>query len=357
MRDSSYNFLKDLLNAIGPSGYEEETAGIWKKYAEKYADRVFTDYHGNSFAVLNEDGKPRVMLAGHIDEIGFMVKYIDEHGFIYFAPVGGWDIQIPEGQRVWIKTKNGRVLGAIGKKPIHLLSEEERKKIPKFKDLWIDIGASSKEEVEKIIKLGDPIVLAHDFAELKNGNIIARGMDDRVGAFVVIEALRILKEEGGDLKASVFSVATVQEELGLRGARTSAFRVNPDVGIAVDVTFTSDFPGVSREKETIGEIALGKGPVIARGPNINPRVFDMLVETAEEEKIPYQIEAIPRGTGTDANVIQLTREGVATALISIPNRYMHTPCEIVNLNDLENAARLIAAFIRRLDVEKDFRPH
>jgi len=355
MDEKSYNFLKNILNAISPSGFEEEAARVWKEYAKVFAHKVFTDLHGNSIATLNEDGKPRVLLAGHIDEIGFMVKYIDEDGFIYFVPIGGWDLQIPQGQRVWIKTKKGRVTGVIGKKPIHLLEEEERKKVPKFKDLWIDIGAKTKKEAEEIIKIGDPIVLSYEFVPLKGDNVSARGIDDRVGAFVVLEALRLLSTE--KINAAVFSVATVQEEIGLRGAQTSAFRISPDVGIAVDVTFASDFPKMRKEKESVGDVRLGKGPVIARGPNINPKVFETLVNVAEEERIPYQLEGIPRGTGTDANVIQLTKEGVATGLISIPNRYMHTPCEVVNLKDLENASKLIASFIKRLDEKVDFTPH
>ena len=355
MEGKSYNFLKNILNAISPSGFEDEAAFVWKEYAKEFAHKVVTDLHGNSIAILNEDGEPRVMLAGHIDEIGFMVKYIDDDGFIYFTPIGGWDLQIPQGQRVWIKTKDGRVTGVIGKKPIHLLEEEESKKIPKFKDLWIDIGVKNRKEAEEVVKIGDPVVLAYEFTPLKEDNIAARGIDDRVGAFVVLEALRLLSKE--KIKAAVFSVATVQEEIGLRGAKTSAFRINPKVGIAVDVTFATDFPKIRREKEAIGDVKLGKGPVIARGPNINPKVFETLVDAAEKEGIPYQVEGLPRGTGTDANVIQLTREGVATGLISIPNRYMHTPCEVINLNDVENAAKLIASFIKRLDEKFDFTPH
>jgi endoglucanase len=355
MEEKSYQFLKDILNAISPSGFEDEAAHIWKEYAKEFAHSVITDLHGNSIAVLNENGKPRVMLAGHIDEIGFMVKYIDDDGFIYFTPIGGWDLQIPQGQRVWIKTNGGRITGVIGKKPIHLLDEEERKKIPKFKDLWIDIGAKNRREAEEIVKIGDPIVLAYEFTPLKGDLVAARGIDDRVGAFVVLEALRLLSRE--KINAAVFSVATVQEEIDLRGAKTSAFRISPEIGIAVDVTFATDFPKIRKEKEAIGDIKLGMGPVIARGPNINPKVFDTLLKVAEEEDIPYQVEGLPRGTGTDANVIQLTREGVATGLISIPNRYMHTPCEVISVKDLENAAKLIAAFVKRLDEGIDFTPH
>ncbi len=346
-------FLKKLMETMSPSGFEGEASQVWQARAKEFADSVRVDVHGNTIAALNEDGKPRVMLAGHIDEIGLMIRYIDDQGFLYFAPIGGWDVQIVQGQRVWIKGKKGKLIsGVIGKKPIHLMDPKERESVPKMHDLWIDIGAKDKKDAEKLVDIGAPAVLAYGFEELRNGIVAARGFDDRVGAFVVLEALRYAKEYG--IQAALFAVATVQEEIGLRGARTSAFGLNPDVGIAVDVTFATDQPGV--DKKRIGEVKLGGGPVIARGPNINPKVFDLLVQTAEEEKIPYQVEGIPYGTGTDANVIQLTRAGVATGLISIPNRYMHSPCELVSLKDLDNAAKLIAAFVHRLSEKTDFTP-
>jgi len=353
MREASLKFLEELLGQMSPSGFEADAANRWKAEAESFADEVKRDVHGNTIAVVNPEGKPRVMLAGHIDEIGFMVKYIDEKGFISFAPIGGWDPQIAQGQRVWIKGKNGIVLGVIGKKPIHLMQPEERKKVVEIKQMFIDIGAKNKEEAEKYVSVGDPIVVAHKFERMLGNKAVARGFDDRIGAFVVLEALRLLAEDRPK-HAATFAVATVQEEIGLRGAKTSAFGIDPQVGIAVDVTFATDTPGI--DKKQIGDIKLGGGPVIARGPNINHKVFDMLVETAKELDIPYQIEGIPRGTGTDANVIQLTRAGVATGLISIPNRYMHTPCEMVDLEDVENAAKLIAGFVRKLTPETDLRP-
>lgn len=356
MEKAEFEFLRDLLNTMSPSGYEEEASVLWKKKAGTFAEKMWTDLHGNSIAVVNEKGSPRVMLAGHIDEIGFLVKYIDDKGFISFAPIGGHDPQIPQGQRVWIKTEKGRIPGVIGKKPIHLLDPEDRKKVVQIEKLWIDIGANSREEAEKLVKIGDPITLAYSMEELLNNKVVSKGIDDKVGAFVVLEALRLLAEDRP--KAAVYSVATVQEEIGLRGAKTSAFGIDPKVGIAVDVTFATDSPDFDKsDRKKIGDIRIGKGPVIARGPNINHKVFELLVKTAEEEGIPYQVEGIPRGTGTDANVIQLTRAGVATGLISIPNRNMHTPCEIVSLDDLENAYKLIAAFVRRIDDTTDFRPY
>ncbi len=355
MDKRSYEFLKNLINSMSPSGFEKEAADVWKDFVSSFADEVRRDLHGNTIAVVNKGGAPRVMLAGHIDEIGYMVKYIDEDGFIFFAPIGGVDPQIAQGQRVYIKGKKGKIPGVIGKKPIHLFKPEDREKVVKFEDMFIDIGAKSKEEAEEYVSVGDPVVNAPGFDELLGDRIVGRGFDDRVGAFVVAEALRLLSEDRPH--AEVYSVATVQEEIGLRGAKTSAFGIDPKVGIAVDVTFAMDTPKLKLQKGIVGDIRVGGGPVIARGPNINHRLFELFVETAEEEGIPYQIEGIPRGTGTDANVIQLTRAGVAAGLISIPNRYMHTPCEVVSRTDLENAARLIAAAVRKIKEDTDFTPY
>lgn len=354
MDQGKLEFLERFLSTPSPAGFEAEAAHLWRAEAEGFAERTWGDLHGNAFAVLNEGAEPRVMLAGHMDEIGLMVTYIDDRGFLYFRGIGGWDPQVLPGQRVRIKGKKGPVLGAIGRKAVHLLEEEERKKVVKLEDLWIDIGAKSKEEAEKLVSIGDPAVLAYGPERLSEELLLARGIDDRVGAFVVLWALRLL----GDLspKASVYAVATVQEEVGLRGAHTAAFGLDPKVGIAVDVTHASDSPGMEGEKKKVGEIKLGGGPALARGANINPRLLELLQETAEREKIPYQWEGAPGGTGTDANAIQLARAGVATALVSIPNRYMHSPCELVALSDLEQAARLIAHAVARIDEEVDLIP-
>jgi len=347
-------FLVRFLSTISPSGFEEEAARVWIEEAKTFAERTWRDLHGNAFAVVNEKGSPRVMLAGHMDEIGLMVSHVDDKGYLYLRPIGGWDSQILPGQRVWIRTKNGRVLGVVGRKPIHLLEDEERKKAVRVEDVWVDIGAKNKEEALKKVAIGDPVVLAWDPAFLNEDLLVARGIDDRIGAYVVLEALRLVKDLSP--KAAVFSVATVQEELGLRGARTSAFGLDPKVGIAVDVCHATDHPGTEGDKKKLGDIKVGGGPVIARGPNINPKLFELLVKVAEEEKIPYQIEPAPAATGTDANAIQITRAGVATALISIPNRYMHSPCEIVSLLDLKNAAKLIAHAVTRLSDDTDLIP-
>ena len=354
MEKERVGFLHRCMETVCPSGFEEEISRIWRKEADRFAERTWADSHGNSFAVVNEGATPRVMLAGHADEIGLMITYIDDNGYLSFAGIGGWDPQVLPGQRVWIQGMTGPILGVIGRKPIHLLEEEERKKVVKIEDLWIDIGAKDKEDAASLVEIGDPTVLDYSFAELRNDLVVSRGFDDRVGAFLILEAARLAAAMNP--KASVYAVATVQEEVGLRGARTSAFGIDPHVGIAVDVGFATDTPGMDKEKKKVGEMTMGKGPIIARGPNINPKLFKLFVETAKEEKIPYQIEGAPRGTGTDANAIQLTRAGVATGLISVPNRYMHSPCEIVHLGDLENIARLIAHTVAKIDERTDFIP-
>ncbi|MFQ6117946.1 MAG: M42 family peptidase, partial [Candidatus Bipolaricaulia bacterium] len=244
MEERSKDFLKRYMETISPSGFEEEASKVWREEAEGFADRTWVDLHGNSFALVNEGGSPRVMLAGHADEIGLMISYIDEHGFLYFRGIGGWDPQVLPGQRVWIKTKKGKIAGMIGRKPIHLLDQEERKKVVKLEDLWIDIGAKDKEEAEKLVSIGDPVVLAYGFEELRNGIAVSRGFDDKSGAFVVLEAARLLSQL--EPKAEIYAVATVQEEVGLRGARTSAFGIDPKVGIAVDVGFATDTPGMDK---------------------------------------------------------------------------------------------------------------
>jgi endoglucanase len=343
-------FLFELLRSFGVSGYENDAAKVWKNYVSEFAEEIFTDFHGNSFALLNKSSEIRFLLSGHIDEIGFMVSNITENGFIKFIPVGGWDSQVVQGQRVLIKSSiTGNLIpGGIAKKPIHLLKDEsDRGKVLKIEDLWIDIGAKSKEEVQRVIKIGDPIVLDASPVELMNDNIMSKSIDNRVGAFVVAEVLRLLKEL--NVKSNVTSVATVQEEIGLRGAYTSAYRVNPHIGIAVDVTFVSDDPGTKDSSSLIGDVKVGNGAVITRGPNINPKLFEIHVLVAEKNGIPYQIQPAARGTGTDANVIQLTREGPATSLISIPTRYLHMPVELCNLVDLDNVVKLIAYTVKEIE--------
>ena len=353
MNTESKKFLEKLINNHSPSGYEKESAIEWKNRTKKFTDKIKVDVHGNIIGVLNEKGNPKIMLAGHIDEVGYMIKYIDDNGYLYFSPIGGIDLHLLPGQRIKIKTKKGDILGLIGRKPIHLLEAAERTKVAKLENLWIDIGAKNKKEAESIVSIGDVAVPAVGFDNLLSDKLIGRGFDDRVGAFIVSECLRELYNT--KIKASLYGVATVQEELGLRGARTSGYSVSPDIAIAIDVTFATDVPGIDKRK--IGDISLGKGPVIARGPNINHKVFELLEETAKKNKIPYQIEGISRATGTDANMLQLNKSGVATGLISIPNRYMHTPVELVHLKDIENAVKLLTLFIKRIDNKINFLPY
>jgi endoglucanase len=354
MKPSSLAFLKRLLDAPGPSGFETAPARIWRTEAETFADEVSVDVTGNSVAAVNPAGAPRIMLAGHIDEIGLMIVHVDDEGYLHFAPIGGWDSQVMVGQRVVISGKGGPVPGVIGKKAIHLIKQDERDKVSKPADLWIDIGATSRDDALKRVRVGDPAVLAASSLELPNGRLVSRSIDNRIGAFVVLEAARLLAKQ--QPAAAAFAVATAQEEIAWAGggARTSAVGLQPAVALAVDVTHATDHPGV--EKKEVGDFKLGGGPVLSRGSSVNPMVFEMLAETAEAEKIPYSIQAAPRDTGTDADAIYTALHGIPTGLISIPNRYMHSPCEMVDLADLERAAQLVAAFARRLTAQSDFTP-
>ncbi|MDX1674924.1 MAG: M42 family metallopeptidase [Longimicrobiales bacterium] len=348
-------FLTRLLDAPGPSGFEARAARVWRQEAEGVADEVTADVSGNSVATLNAGGSPRVMLAGHIDEIGLMVTHIDEEGFLYFEGIGGWDPQVLVGQRVRLLAQDGDVLGVIGKKPIHLMKSEEKEKASKVKDLWIDIGAADREGARRRgVRVGDPAVIDAPLLELDEDLIASRAIDNRIGAFVVLEALRMLAPDPP--RAQVSAVATSQEEIGYSGggARTSAFSLEPEVALVVDVTFATDAPGL--EKKELGEHELGGGPVLSRGSAAHPVVFDRLVDVAEREGIPFTIAAQARYTSTDADAIYLSRSGVATGLISVPNRYMHSPNEVVSKRDLEHAARLIAAFVRDLEPDTDFVP-
>ena len=352
MREASLDFLKSLIAAPSPSGYEQPAARVWRDYVAPYAERIEHDLHGNSMAFRAGKGGPRLMLAGHCDELGFMVYNVDEKGFIYIRTIGGHDISLIPGRRVILLGTNGPVPGVTGKKAIHLMDAEERKTVPKLEQIWIDIGSASREETLEKIAIGDPIIYDTGYQQLTDDLATSRAFDDKVGAFAVAEALRLL--QGKKLTAEVVSVATVQEEIGLRGAHTSTYSVDPTVGIAVDVTHATDYPQLSNTK--YGDTRLGGGPVILRGANANPIVVQRLMEAARAEDIPFQVLAFPRGTGTDANAIQLTRGGVATGLIGIPLRYMHTPSEVVSLADVENTARLLAAFAERVEKDADFRP-
>ena len=350
MRDASYEFFKRLLSTPGPSGYEGAAAEVWREEARSFAE-VRGDRMGNSLATIGAGGGPRVMLAGHIDEIGVIVTHIDEGGRLRFTGIGGWDPQVLVGQRVRLRTRDGEVVGVVGKKAIHLMEPEERKKASQVKGLWIDIGAKDAEEARGVVRVGDSGVLDQDLVELPNGRVVSRSVDNRMGAFVVLEALRLLSEEE-NLAAEVVAVACVQEEIGLYGARGAAFGLDPQAAIAVDVTHATDTPGISKDEN--GDHSLGSGPVIARASNLSPLVSDGLIAAAEAADIPYTLQADSRSTGTDADAIQFQRAGIATGLVSCPNRYMHSPNEMVDVEDVENCARVIAAYIKGLDADADF---
>ncbi|MFH1571053.1 MAG: M42 family metallopeptidase [Gemmatimonadota bacterium] len=354
MRSASLEFLKAMLHAPSPSGYEGPVRQVYLAETGRCADSVTTDVHGNAIAALNPDGRPRVMLAGHMDELGFQVAYVGDDGFLSFGTVGGFDLAIVPGRKVVIHTARGPVSGVTGKKPVHAMSPDDRKKVPEQHELWIDIGAADGKEAARLVAIGDPVTYEPNFEILRGDVATSRGFDDKMGAFIAAEVMRRVAESKRKLRAGLYSVATVQEEVGLRGARTSAYGIDPQVGIALDVTVATDHPSMDKRRD--GDLRVGKGPVIARGANVNPVVFDRLVATAKRKKIPYQVSAEPGGTGTDANAIQLSRAGVATGLVSVALRYMHTPVEILSLRDLDWAADLLAEFVLGLDPKVSFIP-
>ena len=353
MRSESFDFLKDLVEAPSPSGYEQPAAAVFREYVTPIADAVSTDVMGSVHAVLKgtADG-PSVMLAGHIDEIGFMVTYITDDGYCAFAPIGGHDPQILPGMRVDVHTKTGVLRGVLGRLPIHLLEEEDRKAVVKMHKMFIDLGMTGTD-VKKLVRIGDPVTYGVGFEKYGDGMAVSRAFDDKMGAWVAAEVLRLVKDAGG-ARGDLVVAATVQEEIGLRGGTTSAYSQDPVVGIAIEVTHATDYLDVDKRK--FGEVICGKGPVLSRGANINPKVFELLCEAAQAEEIPYQVEGAPRGTGTDANAIQLSRGGKAAALVSVALRYMHTPTEVLALKDVEDTARLLAAFVHRLEPGTDFTP-
>ncbi|MGZ5537338.1 MAG: M42 family metallopeptidase [Chthoniobacterales bacterium] len=352
MNSESKDFLKRLVETPSPSGYEQEVQKLVRERIRPWCDSVRTDVMGNVFGVRNPDGKPRIMLAGHCDQIGFIVQYITDEGFLHVEPIGGVDPVVATSQRVAIMTKNGIVPGVIGRKAIHLMDDEDKKKVPKIHDLYVDIGAQNKFDALKLVAFGDAGVFVQPYIELANERAVSMAFDNKMGTWIVTEVLRLLHEQKFD--ACVVGVSTVQEEIGLRGAHTSAFSSEADVGIALDVAHGTDTPGI--EKKKAGDFKIGAGPMIARGANINPRIFEMLVAIAEADGIQYQVASAPRGTGTDANVMQLSRGGMATGLLSVPLRYMHTPNELLALEDLEDTARLLAAFCQRVSKDQDFTP-
>ncbi len=351
--NESMAFFEKLMLASGPSGYEVETASVFRSYLQGFCHQVETDVLGNTIGILNPEAPLRVMLAGHYDEIGFQIVYISDEGLIYFRPNGGIDkLNVPSSE-VEILTANGRVHGVIGKKPIHILKPSERDTAPELSDLWIDIGVESREEAEKLVAIGDPVALRSNYRLLSENRVMSKGLDDKVGAMVVAETLRNLAKR--KLNVGVYGVGTVQEELGLRGATASAYRVAPHAAFAIDVGFATDIPDVP--KKIFGDVRLGAGPILTRSADNNVILGRMMREAAGRNDVAYQESAAHRASGgTDTAAIQLSRSGVATALISIPNRYMHSPVEVCDLRDVAGAIEILTETIAAMTGEESFRP-
>ncbi len=353
MREQSLSFLKTLVNTPSPVGHEVRGQRVWLEYARQYADETFSDAYGNCVAVLNKGGKPRLMLAGHADEIAMAVSYINDEGYIYVRKMGGVDAAITKAQRVVIHTRNGPVKGVVGNVAPHLMKEEKEPKAPKIHDLFIDIGANSRKDAEKLVQVGDPITLSDEFDLLRGDLAVARAFDNRVGTFAVVETLRLLRESKSALEAEVCAVSNVQEEVGLFGARQIAYSLHPDVCIVVDVTHATDYPTINKTQH--GDIKVGSGPTITHGGCNHPEVLARIEQVAKAKKIPLQHEAMSSTSGTDTDGIFWTRGGIASGLISLPNRYMHSPVEVVSLKDLELIPQLLAAFAVSLKKGEEFK--
>ncbi len=358
MIKDSYGFLEDLLTTPSPSGFEQPVQRVVRKRMKPFSDAIAGDHHGNLICSFNPTGKVRVMLAGHCDQIGMMTTHIDDLGYIWFNAIGGIDAAVTPGSTVTILTRDGNVNGVVGARALHLTAAHDRGKPLEINRMWIDIGARDGAEAKKLVRIGDPIVYELGVMKLGANRISSPGCDDKIGTFVVMEALRLVAKAVGRSKKSfpvaLFAVSTVQEELGLRGARTAAYGIDPVVGIAVDVTHSTDNP--SAEAKQLGVIKMGEGPVVFRGANINSVVEELFVTTAKKKKIKHQVIGAAGATGTDANAIQVSRAGVAAALIGVPNRYMHTQVEVIDLRDLEAAAKLIAEAILAIKPRMSFIP-
>src|SRR5947209_13879934 len=354
MRESSLNFLRTLVNTPSPTGHEVRGQRVWLDYVKPFAEETFSDAYGNCVAVLNKGGSPRVMLAAHADEIAMAVNYISDDGFIYVRKMGGIDAAITKAQRVTIHTRDGAIKGVVGNVAPHLQrGDDDKPKVPKIHDLFIDIGASSRKEVEKLVRVGDPITLVDEFDLLRNDLAVARAFDNRIGTFAVAEALRLLKESKGKLQAEICAVSNVQEEVGLLGARQIAYSLKPDVALVVDVTHATDYPTVNKPQH--GDTRIGKGPTITHGGCNHPEVVKRIEAVAKTKRIPLQHEAMSSTSGTDTDAIFWTRGGIASALISLPNRYMHSPVEVVSLKDLEMIPELLTGFGASLKEGEQFK--
>lgn len=354
MRSDSLDFLKSIVATASPSGFEQPVAELYREYVRPFADIVTTDVMGNVTAKINPDASFRFMYAGHMDEIGFIVHYIDQDGFLYFSSIGGTDSATEIGQRVWVHGKK-QVAGVIGRKAIQTFKASDTLQTPTLKELWIDIGATSREDAEEIVEVGTPVTVQADFAFLCGNQAVGRAFDNKIGLFIAAEIARSLSEEGGlHPDVGVHIVGTVQEEIGSRGAQTAAYNVDPRTGLAVDMGVAMDYPRALPEEQ--GKLDLGKGPGLSQGANTNPIVFDLLKSVAREKNIPFQIVATGSSSPTDGRLLQTIRGGVATGVVSVPLRYMHTPSEVLCLDDVQATIDLVLAYCRRLTPEIDFTP-
>src|SRR5512133_746831 len=353
MRHESLEFLRTLVNTPSPVGHETRGQKVWLEYARQYADETFSDAYGNCVAVLNKGGTPRLMMCGHADEIALAVNFSNEEGYIYVRKMGGVDAAISKAQRVIIHTRNGPVKGVVGNVAPHLMKEEKEPKGPKIHDLFIDIGARNQKEAAELVRVGDPITVAQEFDLLRGDLAVARAFDNRVGTFAVVEALRLLKEAKSKLEAEVCAVSNVQEEVGLFGARQIAYSLKPDVALVVDVTHATDYPTVNKAQH--GDVKVGKGPTVTHGGCNHPEVVARIEQVAKTKKIPLQHEAMSATSGTDTDGIFWTRGGIASGLISLPNRYMHSPVELVSLKDLALIPDLLASFATSLKKGEAFK--
>ena len=353
MRDQSLEFLRTLVNTPSPSGHEARGQRVWLNYVRDFADETFSDAYGNCVAVLNKGGSPRLMLAAHADEIGLAVNFIDKDGFIYVRKIGGVDAIVAKAQRVVIHTRNGPVKGVIGNVAPHLTKTEKERKVPEIGDLFIDIGAASRRAAEKLVSIGDAITLTQEFDTLRDGLVVARAFDNRIGTFAVAEALRLARESRGKLQAEILAVSNIMEEVGLMGARQIAYTLKPDVALVVDVTHATDYPTVNQQQH--GDVRVGRGPTLTHGVCNHPEVLARLETVARAQKIKLQHEATSATSGTDTDVIFWTRGGIPCGLISLPDRYMHSPVELVSLRDLEQIPRLMCGFALSLKAGEEFK--
>lgn len=353
MRERSLEFLESLVNTPSPSGHESRGQRVWLDYVEKFADETYTDSYGNAVAILNKGGSPRLMLAGHADEIGMTVNYVDESGYIYVRKLGGVDPSISKAKRVVIHSRRGPVKGVVGNVAPHLMKFEKEPKVAKIEDLFIDIGVNNRKAALELVTVGDPITVSQEFERLRGDLAVARAFDNRIGTWAVAETLRLLKEKKKGLKAEVSAVSNIMEEVGLLGARQIAYSIKPDVAIVVDVTHATDYPGVSKPQH--GDIRIGAGPTLTHGGPNHPVVVARIEAVARAARIKLQYEATSATSGTDTDVIFWTRGGIPCALISLPNRYMHSPVEMVSLRDLERIPELMSAFAWSLKKGEQFK--